>query len=193
MAEIMGGDLMRYAHWARARVGRLLAVVLALVIYFLLLSSEVFRFLPRHVSNFILLFGFSSLVALLFLAVGALVWLYARDRRVALLLFGFCVAMMVTFAGETGSVYNDPLSSLIVFVSSGLALSLFAALLLFFPRDYFSAGLRSGNRPGRRYSSFLLRGYAIVLALTVLDDCRETLSFFQLLPKPMWIETVEFI
>src|SRR5713101_9418183 len=132
MAEIMGGDLMRYVHWARARVGRLLAVVLALVIYFLLLSSEALRFLPQHVSDFSLFFGFSSLVALLFLAVGALVWLYARDRRVALLLFGFCVAMMVTFAGETGTVNNDPLSSLIVFVSSGLALSLFAALLLFF-------------------------------------------------------------
>src|SRR6266851_2045575 len=191
MAEIMGGDLMRYVHWARARVGRLLAVVLALVIYFLLLSSEALRFLPQHVSDFPLFFGFSSLVALLFLAVGALVWLYARDRRVALLLFGFCVAMMVTFAGETGTVNNDPLSSLIVFVSSGLALSLFAALLLFFPRDYF-AGLRSGGGTGRRYSSFLLRGYAVVLALTVLDDCRETLYFFTHLGRPDWIDTVEF-
>src|SRR5216683_3681739 len=191
MAEVMGGDLMRYVHWARARVGRLLAVVLALVIYFLLLSSEALRFLPQHVSDFPLFFGFSSLVALLFLAVGALVWLYARDRRVALLLFGFCVAMMVTFAGETGTVNNDPLSSLIVFVSSGLALSLFAALLLFFPRDYF-AGLRSGGGTGRRYSSFLLRGYAVVLALTVLDDCRETLYFFTHLGRPDWIDTVEF-
>jgi signal transduction histidine kinase len=187
----MGGDLMRYVYWARARVGRLLAVVLALVVYLLLLSSEALRFIPQQVSDFALLFGFSSLVALLFLAVGALVWFYARDRRVALLLFGFCVTVMITFAGETGTLQNDPLFELIVFVSSGLALSLFAALLLFFPRDYF-AGLRSGNRPARRYSSFLLRGYAVVLALTILDNCREIIYFFMSLRRPDWINTLQF-
>src|SRR6266567_7619515 len=186
----MGGDLMRYVHWARARVGRLLAVVLALVVYLLLLSSEALRFLP----GFALLFGFSSLVALLFLAVGALVWLYARNRRVTLLLFGFCVVMMVTFASELGSVYDDPLFSAITSASGALALSLFAALLLFFPRDYFSSDLHSGNRSwtSQRYYYFLLRGYLVVLALSALVVLRNALSFSLHLQIPDWVDTVEF-
>jgi signal transduction histidine kinase len=183
---------MRYVYWARARVRRLLAVVLALVVYLLLLSSEALRFFPRQVSDFPLLFGFSSLVALLFLAVGALVWLYARDRRVAFLLFGFCVVMMVTFAVETGSVYNDPLFIEIASASSTLALSLFAVLLLFFPRDYFASGLQEGNRAERPSYSFLLRGYLAVLALSVLIIVIDALSFFLHVSRPGWVNTGEF-
>src|SRR5215467_9985328 len=183
---------MRYVHWARARVRRLLAVVLALVVYLLLLSSEALRFIPQQASDFALLFGFSSLVALLFLAVGALVWLYARDRRVAFLLFGFCFVMMVTFAGETGSVYIDPLFFEIVSASSTLALSLFAVLLLFFPRDYFSAGLHSGNSSERPSYFFLLHGYLAVLALSVLIVLIDALTFFLHISRPGWVNTVEF-
>src|SRR6266699_1531689 len=192
MAEIMGGDLMRYVHWARTRAGRLLAVVLALVIYLLLLSSEALRFLPQHASDFPLLFGFSSLVALLFLAVGVLVWLYARDRRVASLLFALSFVMMVSFAGEIGSVYNDPLFNEIVYASSTLALSLFALLLLFSPRDFFSADLHSGNRHAQRYDYFLLRGYLAVLALSILVVFIDAIYVFTRLNRPGWINTIEF-
>src|SRR5215469_4396102 len=165
----MEGNLMRYVYWAHVRVGRLLAVVLALLVYLLLLSSEALLFLPRHPSDFPLLFGFSSLVALLFLAVGALVWLYARDRRVALLLFGYCITTMATFAVEMGSVLNDPLSSAISSAGSVLSLSLFSALLLLFPRNYLfwsqRSDLRSNDRLhlGRSYYSCLLRAYLAVL------------------------------
>src|SRR5215831_15400213 len=131
---------MRYLAWARVRVGRLLVILLALLVYFLLLSIEAVYFLPQRGTNpySLLLFGFSAFVALVSLAVGALVWLYARDRRVALLLFCYSFTMMVTFAAETGSVLNDPLFSTLSASSSTLSLSLFSALLLLFPKNYFS-------------------------------------------------------
>src|SRR5438876_1053874 len=82
---------MRYTHWVRTRMRRLLTVLLALLVYSLLLTVDGLRFFPQKVveSSFLLWlrFGFSALVALLFLAIGTLVWLYARNRHVALLLF----------------------------------------------------------------------------------------------------------
>jgi signal transduction histidine kinase len=186
---------MRYVYWARVRVGRLLAVVLALVVYFLLLSSEAFRFFPQHMPDFPLLFGFSSLVALLFLAVGALVWLYARDRRVALLLFGYCFTTMVTFAVETGSVLNDPLFSAISSAGSALSLSLFSALLLLFPRNYLSWSQRSDLQSngqlqsGWSYYYYLLRVYLAVLAFL---SAIVVLTSFLLPQSPAWLNTVKF-
>ena len=186
---------MRYVYWARSRVGRLLAVVLALIVYLLLLFSEALLFLPRHPSDFALLFGFSSLVALLFLAVGALVWLYARDRRVALLLFGYCFTTMVTVTVETGSVLNDPLFSAISSAGSALSLSLFSALLLLFPRNYLSWSQRSDLQSndmlqlGWSYYYYLLRAYLAVLAFL---SAIVVLTSFLLPQSPAWLNTVKF-
>ena len=51
---------MRYVAWARIRAGRLLSVLLALVIYFLLLSTEALYFFPHHVTDpfSLVVFGF---------------------------------------------------------------------------------------------------------------------------------------
>lgn len=102
--------------------------------------------------------------------------------------------MMVTFAGEIGSVYDDPLFSAITSASSAVALSLFAALLLFSSRDYFSSDLYSENglQTGQRYYFFLVRGYLVVLALSALIVLRNALSFFLHLQLPDWVDTVEF-
>src|SRR6266852_9363371 len=42
---------MRYIAWARIRAGRLLSVLLALVIYFLLLSTQALYFFPHRVTD----------------------------------------------------------------------------------------------------------------------------------------------
>lgn len=191
---------MRYVSWGRVRAGRLLLVLLAILSYFLLLGVDALRFFPQQPSNTSSLllpwaqFGFSAFVALLFLAVGALVWLYARNRRVALLLFGFCFTMMVTFAVETGAVSNDLLLSLIGGISSGLALLLFATLLLFFPKNYFSS-LQSSEASGNQHQShrhhyyiLFLRGYLTVLVL--LNVTAVLLTIFDYLQLPQLVDLV---
>src|SRR5579872_3091470 len=106
----MGVNRMRYLNWVRIRAGRFLIILFAVVVYFFLLYAGGLRFFPgssasaTNLATFWLSFGFSSLIALIFLAVGSLVWLFARDRRVALLLFCCSFTMMTTFVVETGSV-----------------------------------------------------------------------------------------
>jgi len=136
-------------------------------------------------------FGFSAFVALLFLAVGALVWLYARERRVALLLLAFSFTMMMSFAIETGAALsNDPLLSLIGGMSSALAVLSFSVLLLLFPKNYLSlpyqrsSELNNRSQSGRQYLyALLLRGYLAVLILlsttVLLQDVFRYLQFSQ--------------
>ena len=190
---------MRYIAWAHIRAGRLLSVLLALVIYLLLLSTEALQFFPQGVTDFssVLLFGFSAFVALLFLAVGALVWLYARSRRVALLLFCFSFTMMVTFAAETGAVLNNPLFTGITASSSALSLPLFAILLLLFPKNFLLRLQASAESDGgHRYNSaLLLRWYlAILTFLSIIVTLYSVLlySHLQLLPLPDWLNTLDY-
>lgn len=196
---------MRYAYWARViRAGRLLAVLLATLIYFLLLAVDAMRFFPQIGANSSVpvpawaRFGFSALVALLFLAVGSLVWLYARNRLVALLLFGSSFSMMVTFAVETGAVLNDPLLSAIGQIGSALAILLFSALLMLFPKNYLSSSSQAGTLSGdRRQSSrrpyyvLILRVYLTVLVLLcTIPVLRAVLSYWQLLHLPAWLKPI---
>ena len=84
-------------------------------------------------------FGFSALTALVYLAVGSLVFLFAHQRRVAQLLFCFALAMTVTFANETVSVGHAPWFAALTGISGVVALASFALLLLIFPYDYLAA------------------------------------------------------
>ncbi len=188
---------MKYVQWIRTRAGRLLAILLAALTYLLLLTINGLRFFPYetvHHSSLILAlmsFGFSAFVALLFLAVGALVWLYARERRVALLLLAFSFTMMMSFAIETGAALsNDPLLSLIGGMSSALAVLSFSVLLLLFPKNYLSlpyqrsSELNNRSQSGRQYLyALLLRGYLAVLILlsttVLLQDVFRYLQFSQ--------------
>src|SRR5712671_1931667 len=104
---------MKYISWVRFRIGRLLSILLAIIACIFLLTVDGLRFFPQDLANSSSLFltwarfGFSALVALMFLSVGALVWLYARSRNVALFLFCFSFTMMVTFAVQTGALSHD--------------------------------------------------------------------------------------
>ena len=196
---------MRYAYWVRViRAGRLLAVLLATLIYFLLLAVDAMRFFPQIEANSSVpvpawaRFGFSALVALLFLAVGSLVWIYARNRLVALLLFGSSFSMMVTFAVETGAVLNEPHLSAIGQIGSALAILLFSALLMLFPKNYLSSSSQAGTLSGdRRQSSrqpyyvLILRVYLTVLVLLcTIPVLRAVLSYWQLLHLPDWLKPI---
>lgn len=80
---------MRYVSWARIRTGRLLVILVAIILYVLLLVADGLQFFPRATASPLLdlaSFGFSAFIGLMYLAVGTLVWLFARDRRVAFLL-----------------------------------------------------------------------------------------------------------
>ena len=140
---------MRYVHWARTRIRRLLIILLAIITYFLLLIVDALRYFPQFMSSNSshwlpwMRFGFSAFVALLFLAVGTLVWLYARDRRVASLLFSFSFTMMVAFVVQTGANFGDPLLSVVGGISSILSLLQLFVLLLLFPKNYLSLPLQS--------------------------------------------------
>ena len=196
---------MRYAYWARTRIGRLLTVLLALLVYCLLLTVDGLRFFPQQIVDssslftLWLRFGFSALAALLFLAVGTLVWLYARNRRVALFLFCFSCTMMITFAVETGAASNDSLLSVVGSISGVLSLSLFALLLLLFPKNYFSFGssshvvsggeLQSGQQ---YYSTLLLRGYvATLIFLSIIAELYSILRYLSPSQVPDWLDTVD--
>src|SRR5216684_1755 len=200
---------MQYLSWARIRTGRLLVILPAVVIYFLLLTVDGLRFFPHIVINssslFLswLRFGFSALVALMFLAVGILVWLYARSRFVASLLFSFSFTMMVTFVVQTTAASNDPLFSTISTASGALSLSLFSALLLLFPKNYLSLPSqleaesidRENVFPSRQryHSILLLRGYLVVLTLmSVMAALYAIPLYLRPLPLPDWLNTLDY-
>lgn len=198
---------MRYVQWARFRFGRLLTVCLAVLAYFLLLILDgQYSFSQKIISDSPLFltwarFSFSAFVALLFLSLGILVWLYARSRRIALLLFCFSFTMMATFTVETGAPLGDPLLSTVAGIGSTLSLSFFAILLLLFPRNYLSLNsisyttLRNKLLPSRRYSSFLLLyGYLVTLALLSAIVLLHAI-FHYLLSSQLsdWLNTVNHI
>src|SRR5206468_1652730 len=129
-----------------------------------------------------------------------LVWLYARNRHVALILFSFSFTMMVTFAVQTAAASNDPLLSAIGDSSIALSMPLFSVLLLLFPRDYLSSSLQSGrepednHQPGRHhYSILLLRCYLAALAFLSIAVALYT-TILYLLPwwqLPRWVSTIQ--
>src|SRR5439155_10053169 len=183
MAGFSRGICMRYVHWARTRIRRLLIILLAIMIYFFLLLVDALAYFPHFMSNSTpywlpwMRFGFSAFVALMFLAVGALVWLYARSRLVALLLFCFSFTMMVTFTVETDAALNDslPILSAIGTVATVLALFMLSTLLLLFPKNHLSWRVQSSvdtnngldrlQSGWQRYYILLLRSYLAVLIL----------------------------
>src|SRR5258708_8805315 len=196
---------MRYVSWARRRTGRLFVILFSLSIYILLLVVDGSRSISHEVSHssspFLLWigFGFSALVALIFLAVGTLIWLYVRNRLIALLLFGFSFTMAMTFAVQTDASSNDPVLSAISLAGSALALSLISTLLLLFPRNYLALPLQPGEEssdPSKATQQYtyilLLRGYVIILSLLSILAALYSIPFY-FLPwnPPAWLDTID--
>src|SRR6266568_3631600 len=128
---------MKQLYRLNVKPGRLLTILIAVTSYLGLLIVDGVLFFPTQRPGILpwARFGFSEFVALLFLAVGTLVWLYARDRLVARTLFGFCYFMMSIFAVQTmaaSDVNDTSLISAFSHASSALSLTLLAILLLDF-------------------------------------------------------------
>ncbi len=174
---------MRHIYWVRSRQGRLLVILLAVLVYFCLLALDALNlFPPDYVANdgsswlAWTQFGFSAFVSLMLLAVGVLVWLYARNRRVAILLFLFCLSMMVAIELITASSQDKPPPLLLYSIGTiagALAIYSFALLVLVFPKNHLSsvfssykAGVEGSSQSARqeRYI-LLLRGYLAALTL----------------------------
>jgi signal transduction histidine kinase len=155
----------------RRRFRRAFVIPLALgaYCYFLLLDAQHFfarlTAQPSIPGQSWILLGFSGLTALLFLAVGMMVWLAARTRPVAWLLFAFCLAMMVSFTVSSAAYLNDPVLSALGSISSGMAVLTFSILVLYFPHD-FVASIDQRSAVGR----WTLHGYrAVMLSLGLLS------------------------
>jgi len=136
---------MKHGFWMQFKANRLGVICVALLVYVVLAfvnAEQTFSYsiaphnlvLPIWIS-----FGFSLFVALIFLAVGSLIWFYSRDRQVAFLLFTFSFVVMITFELETSALLKRPSTELlntISSVTSSVAIILFAAILLLFPKNY---------------------------------------------------------
>jgi signal transduction histidine kinase len=193
---------MRYGSWARIRTGRLLVILIAVVLYVLLLIVDGLHFFSPTTSVSPLdwaRFGFSAFIAILYLAVGALVWLFARDRRVAFLLFCFSFTMMVVFAVETAAVQtNDARIQTITDISSSLTLILFSILLLIFPKNYLASHKQPATasgpifQSGLRYdNSLLLRVYvAVLVLLSIISMLYSFLKDSFILHLPDWLNSI---
>lgn len=187
---------MRAARRRNKRAGRWLLISVASIVCALLLVINALDFFPQaeNLSTIGLVrFGFSALTALVYLAVGSLVWLFARQRGVARLLFCFSLAMMVTFANETAGNAHGEIFATVTGMSSVLALASFATLLLMFPYDYLAA-LRARRQGKRRASAccgnlFLgayIAGNAFFACLTSVYALAKHVLAYQ---TPAWLDT----
>ncbi len=135
--------MIRGTYWLRVKGKRLLIILVVVTICALLLVMD-----AAHLSHMSLLsslfYGFSALIALAFLAVGAFVWLYARNRVVAFVLLSFSCTAMIPFAAETAALSGNQFFAKLSSVCASLALMLCAILLLLFPRNYL--GISSSAR-----------------------------------------------
>lgn len=166
----MEGIIMRIWRSMRARPGRFLVVLLTLLVFVALLAIDTqhsFARTPGYQLVSMLSFGFSILVALSYLAIGVLVWLFARERWVAFLLFSLSFTTMMAFTLQTGAQLNDPVLSAISDSGAALSLTLLATLLLFFPANHYAIlrerAALAGSIPPTRLSFNLLRGYLLLI------------------------------
>jgi len=199
---------MRYAHWIRIRAGRLLVILLAVALYICLVIVDGMLSLPYEFTNSTsvwlpwMIFGFPAFVALMFLAVSTLVWLYASDRGIARLLFGFSCSMIAVFTVQTGASASIGVLVAIGDTAATLSLLLLAILLFFFPKNLFSHEIvqaRLESRESRSQRSphsytFLFRLYiAILVILAVVSAIYN--GFYTVLPLQLFsaFQTISYI
>lgn len=184
----------------RTRRTRLVTIsCLCLVFLLLLIRDAAVAYDTTSFLSATLRFGFSTLVASAFLSMGALVWYYACNRLTAHLLFGFCSAMAITFAVQSGAVVNDLLLSATTSISSLVALLCLNALLLVFPRSNISwpPAARGGDEHHRaarpRPLVLALRGYLCAQAVLCLAAIGDTVLYFlEGAHAPAWLPLVVY-
>jgi signal transduction histidine kinase len=187
---------MRSLRGTRNRAGRWLLILAASAVCALLLVINALNFLPQgnNLSPINLArLGFSAFTALIYLAIGSLVWLFARQRRVAQLLFCFSLAMMVTFANETTVSYRASLLLAATGISGVVALASFSLLLLIFPFDYLAAlkarRQQSSQRLGAWWGQLFMRIYIVGhMTFASLTIAYALLKNVLALNPPTWLD-----
>lgn len=188
---------MPYTRGRRRRAGRWLLISVVSLLCAFLLAINALDFFPQgnnlstlHLASF----GFSALTALVYLAVGSLVWLFARQRGVARLLLCFSLAMMVTFANKTASDSRDALFVTATGISVVVALASFAILLLVFPFDYLAAlkarqqrKHRGGVCCGRLFIGLYIGGHITFACLVSGYALAKNVLAYQ---PPAWMDTL---
>lgn len=186
------------SYWLRTIQGRVLVVVLVIVVYIVLLVVDGIHIFLQKDANVVsfaelcIRFGFSALVALLFLAVGSITWLYAHDRFIAALLFGFTVASMISLSVETAALQGDALLSAIGGASSALSLLPLFALLLSFPKNSLSQSFEARNRNAsgkwERRIQVLYSFFTFLSILCLLSVIDYAYRYTQPNHVPSWLE-----
>ncbi len=192
--------------WIRFRANRLIVIFVAIVIYIALAFTNAQQTfsqpsaLQKLVIPIWLSFGFSLSVALIFLAVGSLTWFYSRNRQVSFLLFTFSFVIMVAFELETSSSIGLPdtrLSSMISSVASSVAITIFAAILLVFPKNHLT--LSSGTLSKEwlhevqlSIRSSPIRWYIFSLVLAFCFEIIDDISIYYVYPQTShsWLDVV---
>lgn len=175
----------------RRRAGRWLLISVVATLSGLLLVANALNFFSLEGSlSSLARFGFSAFTALIYLAVGSLVWLFARQRRVALLLFAFSLAMAVTFANETAAGPHVAWFAAATGVSVVVALASFAILLLNFPYNYLAA-LRARKQAGTRrgvgqtWMWIYIASHTLLAAFMALYAVAKNVLAFR---PPVWLD-----
>ncbi len=183
---------MSYAAWRVPRHTRRLLILVAPVgAYCALLAVDALHSFA-HASSLreLAAYGFAAFTALMFLVMGALVWLYARNRRVGQLLFASSCATLLPLTLETATVKGDRLLLAISSAGSSLALLLFALLLLHFPKDFFALVSQARSPAGRSpLHSHALQGYVAVATTFCLLAVLFAGFHIGAAPPPFWLES----
>ena len=131
----------------------------------------------------------------MFLAVSTLVWLYASDRGIARLLFGFSCSMMVVFAVQTGASSGSSILSAIGDTAATLSLLLLAILLFFFPKNVFLPTIpteivqvRHKHRVSRRSSYSSIPVLRLYIGILIIMAAVSTIynGFYTMLPPQLF-------
>lgn len=168
------------------RVG-VLGIALAIASLLLVLDAQRSFTLSPATSGHLplwLFLSFSALPALLYLAVGGFVWLFARQRAAASAIFGFCASAALCFVGETAAVANDHFFSLESALAAIAGMYLLAVLLLVFPHNYFLGTARGGRR-ARSRSWWMARLYLLFQSLVLVGQTAVALVGNHLFPTAL--------
>ncbi|HLX39381.1 MAG TPA: HAMP domain-containing sensor histidine kinase [Ktedonobacteraceae bacterium] len=132
-------------------------------------------------------FGFNTFVSFMFLALGVLVWLYARDRVTARLMYGVTCAVMFSFALETATDAGSLFAQTVSGACSSLALLLLALLLLHFPQDMF-ATLSQNRATNRNIIRLRLLQVYIFIAGSLCIVAMTYIGIYTIAIPPAWLE-----
>ena len=173
-------------HWKASRRWRILSILSIAACLVLQLGTEARSVLTSHATNGGVFWTISTayaLVAVLFLCVGSLIWLYGyrSQHNVSTLLFVFCSLMTITFGSLPAAVVWNGLLVAIGSSCSALAVLCLLFLLLRFPFDTYTH-IRAHKRRFRT----LLASLAALILLCLFSATHSICFYFLDITLPGW-------